>query len=379
MQAAHTGGNGGWFTRERILVLALAAITVFFFYLCYLLVVPFIPALTWALAIAVVAYPVHEWMQRRLKNRSLVAALAVVIVTVTILAPAVFVVHQVTNDAAESARNVKTFLSEGRWREVVERNALLASAAEWLDRQVDIKEQVERASEGLVGGAKKVISGSIALVTGLLITLFLLFYFFRDTEAILGSLRRGFPLSPRENEKLFTNVRDTIYAIVYGTLLLALIQGALGGLMFWLLGLPSPLLWGAVMALLAVLPLLGAAIVWIPAAIYLLVEGSWEKALILTAWGGIVVALIDNLLYPLIVKNRLRLHTVPVFMAVIGGLMVFGTAGIVLGPVALAMSVVLADVWRRRMAESAAVEDSVDAEKAAADVEPRPRRSRPAR
>lgn len=373
MDATHHE-NGAWFTSERIMVLVLAVITAFFFYLSYQLVLPFLPPLTWAVAIAVVAYPAHAWMQRRLKNRSLVAALAVVAVTVTILAPAVFVVTQVGNDAAQSAGKIKEALAEGRWRDFIDRNEMLAPLAEWIDREINVKEQVEKASGDIASGAKKVISSSIYIVTGFLITLFLLFYFFRDREIILGSLRRSFPLSPRENEKVFSNVRDAIYAIVYGTLMLALLQGTLGGLMFWILGLPSPLLWGTVMAVLAVLPVLGAAIVWIPAALFLLVEGSPEKALILVAWGCIAIGLIDNLLYPLVVKNRLRMHTVPVFIAVIGGLVTFGAAGIVLGPVVLAITVVLADVWRQRMAQSSAVENGVDAEKAAAKAESPPRR-----
>jgi predicted PurR-regulated permease PerM len=377
LDAAHHE-NGAWFTSERIMVLLLAVITAFFFYLSYQLVLPFLPALTWAVAIAVVAYPVHAWMQRRLKNRSLVAALAVVAVTVTVLAPAVFVVQQVGNDAAQNAGKIKEALAEGRWREFIDRNEMLKPLAEWIDREVNVKAQVEKASGDIASGAKKVLSSSIYIVTGFLITLFLLFYFFRDREIILGSLRRSFPLSPRENEKVFRNVRDAIYGIVYGTLMLALLQGTLGGLMFWILGLPSPLLWGTVMAVLAVLPVLGAAIVWIPAALFLLVEGSPEKAIILTAWGCIAIGLIDNLLYPLVVKNRLRMHTVPVFMAVIGGLITFGAAGIVLGPVILAITVVLADVWRQRMAQSDAVENGVDAGKAAAKAES-PARHRAAR
>lgn len=193
--------SGAWFTRERILVLVLAVITAFFFYLCYQLVLPFVPALTWALAIAVVAHPVHDWMQRRLNNKSLVAALAVVAVTATILAPAVFIVQQVSNDAVASAGKMKEALAEGRWREFLKRNAVLAPVAEWIDREASVGEQVERALGDIVGGAKKVISSSIHVVTGLLITLFLLFYFFRDKEIILGSLRRSFPLSPREHKK----------------------------------------------------------------------------------------------------------------------------------------------------------------------------------
>lgn len=376
MSAATHETQNGWFTRERVLVLALAAVTVGAFYLCYRLALPFLPAITWALAIAVVAHPLHRWMQRHLNSKSLAAGLTVLIVTVTLLAPAVLVVQQATSDAISSAEGLKEAVSDGRWRESVEKNAVLSSALDWIEREVNVKAQLERLAADILEAGKKFVSGSIYAATGMLIMLFLLYYFFRDQDKMLGGLRKSFPLSPRETDRVFHDVRDAIYAVVYGTLLLAAVQGTLGGLMFWALGLPAPLLWGAVMALLAVLPVLGAAIVWVPAAIYLAVTGSWEKALILTAWGSIVVALIDNLLYPIIVKDRLRLHTVPVFIAVIGGLMVFGMAGIVLGPVVLVIASALAEVWRRRMAEGDAVENSTDAEKAADVVEARPRRSR---
>jgi predicted PurR-regulated permease PerM len=114
-------------------------------------------------------------------------------------------------------------------------------------------------------------------------------------------------------------------------LFVTLVQGILGGLMFWWLDLPAPLLWGAVMAVVAITPVFGAALIWVPAAIFLALGGSWEKALVLTAWGGIVVALIDNLLYPVLIGKDLRMHTVPVFIAIVGGLIVFGASGLVLG------------------------------------------------
>jgi predicted PurR-regulated permease PerM len=379
MSTATHDTQNGWFTRERILVLVLAVVTVGFFYLCYQLALPFVPAIAWALAIAVVAHPLHRWMRSRMNSKSLAAGLTVLIVAVTLLAPAVFVVQQATSDAISSAEGLKEAVSDGRWREAVEGNAFLSSAVDWIEREVDVKAQLEKIAGDILEAGKKFVSGSIYAATGLLIMLFLLYYFFRDEDKILGGLRKSFPLSPRETDMVFHDVRDAIHAVVYGTLLLAVVQGTLGGLMFWALGLPAPLLWGAVMALLAVLPVLGAAIVWVPAALYLALTGSWEKALILTAWGGIVVALIDNLLYPVMVKDRLRLHAVPVFIAVIGGLMVFGMAGIVLGPVVLVIATALANVWRRRMAQGEAVENSTDAEKAADVVEARPRRGRAAK
>ena len=118
--------------------------------------------------------------------------------------------------------------------------------------------------------------------------------------------------------------------------------------MFCWLGLSAPLLWGVVMALLAVVPLLGAFLVWIPAALFLALEGSWGKALILALWGMLVVGTIDNLLRPILVGKRLRLHTVLAFISVVGGMLLFGAAGLILGPVTLTVTAVLLDVWRQR-------------------------------
>jgi predicted PurR-regulated permease PerM len=147
-----------------------------------------------------------------------------------------------------------------------------------------------------------------------------------------------------------------VRASVFGTLLVATIQGVLGGLMFWWLGLPAPLLWGAVMCLLSVLPLLGASIVWIPAAVLLVMEGSWEKALILTVWGSVVVALIDNLLYPIFVGSKLRLHTLLTFIAIVGGLFAFGASGLVLGPLVLAVALAALEIWHERTAAGQAAD-----------------------
>ena len=123
--------------------------------------------------------------------------------------------------------------------------------------------------------------------------------------------------------------------------------------MFWWLGLPAPLLWGVVMALLAVVPVLGAFVVWIPAALFLAMEGSWGKALILTVWGAVVVGTIDNLLRPFLVGKRLKLHTILAFISVVGGLILFGPAGLILGPVALTVTTVLLEIWRSRTAAEA--------------------------
>lgn len=118
--------------------------------------------------------------------------------------------------------------------------------------------------------------------------------------------------------------------------------------MFWWLGLPAPLLWGIVMGLLAVVPVLGAFVIWVPAAIFLLLDGSEGKALLLTLWGAVVVGGIDNLLYPMLVGKRLKMHTILAFISIVGGLIVFGASGLILGPVIVTITRLLLEIWRER-------------------------------
>ncbi|MGH9900872.1 MAG: AI-2E family transporter [Pyrinomonadaceae bacterium] len=342
--------DGGWLTRERALTFVLLVVTAVAFYVCYRLVLPFLPALAWALALAVVAHPLHGWIERRLKRPNIAAGLAVALVAVTLVAPAFFVTKSVVREAARWAETIRQQIETGAWRASVESNPRLAAALRWVEEGAEMRGVIEQVTDAAPAGISQFVVGSVRAVAELLITLFALFYFFRDRGVMLRALRRLVPLSDGETDEIFRRVRDTLYATIYGTLVVALVQGVLGGLMFWWLGLPAPLLWGAVMALVAIVPVLGAFVVWVPAAIILAAGGSWGKALILTIWGGVVVSLIDNLLYPALVGNKLRIHTLPVFIAIVGGLLLFGASGIVLGTVALATTIALVDVWRRRTA-----------------------------
>jgi predicted PurR-regulated permease PerM len=167
---------------------------------------------------------------------------------------------------------------------------------------------------------------------------------------ILHAIARHSPLSQAQMEGLLERIGDTIHATVYGTFAVASVQGLLGGLMFWWLGLPAPLLWGLVMGMLAVIPMLGAFVIWAPAALFLLLEGAWHDALTLSLWGMLVVGTVDNLLRPVLVGDRLRLHTVLTFLSVVGGLMVFGAAGLILGPVILVITMAMLEFWSARNA-----------------------------
>jgi predicted PurR-regulated permease PerM len=231
-----------------------------------------------------------------------------------------------------------------------------------MNDEADVAGQLQTAAGALGKAVPAILGSSLWVGAEVLITLFLLFYFFRDERPILSWLRNVLPLTDRETSLLFGRVKDSVDATIMGMVAIALFQGALGGLMMWWVGLPAPVLLATVMAVFSLVPTLGAPVVWIPAALFLLAQGSWGKALLLVAWGATAIGLIDNLLYPILVGRRLALHAVPTFFALLGGVMLFGTAGIVLGPLLLTMTWTLMEIWRRRTEEGRVASHAVRSE-----------------
>jgi predicted PurR-regulated permease PerM len=171
-------------------------------------------------------------------------------------------------------------------------------------------------------------------------------------------LRWLLPFEDRQKDVLLERIRDAIYATLQGSLSIALIQGSLGGVMFWILGIPAAVVWGVFMSLMALIPSLGTFLVWMPAAVYLFLSGHHWKAVILFAWGALVISTIDNILYPTLVGSRLRLHTVAVLFSVLGAITLVGIPGIVLGPLILTMTLTLISFWQERAVSSASTSES---------------------
>jgi len=337
-----------WGSRSHVRTLVLMGVTALGFYLCYRLTVPFLPALAWALALAVLFTPLQSWLEKRFARPGLAALVSVLVIGLIVVVPATLVAQQLVQEAAKGTELIEAKLKSGEWERAIAAYPRLAQLAEKIEQQIDLPAAVRSAAAWLSTTAGAVVKGSVFQVVGLCLTFYLLFFFLRDRRAVLQSLRSLSPLSTGEMDLMFSRIDDTIYATIYGTLAVSAVQGLLGGLMFWWLGLPAPLLWGVVMAILAVVPVLGAFVVWIPAALYLAMEGSWGKMAVLTLWGMLVIGTIDNLLRPLLVGKRLKLHTVLAFMSVVGGLIFFGAAGLILGPVVLTITMVLLEIWPNR-------------------------------
>ncbi len=335
------------YSRENLGHAVLLLITCIGLYLCWLLARPFLTAITWALALAVIGQPLHRRLGRLLKPDA-AALLAVTAITVILLAPGTFLFQKIFDEAGDRLVTIGRSLNREALYNAASQYPVAERALAWLEPRFDPGEQLSRLAGIVAGQVPNALSGSAQFITQFVIMLVTLFYFFRDRNQLLQSLSALIPLSAPETTVLFRRVAQTIHATLYGNLIVKIVQGVLGGLMFWILGLPAPTFFGAMMVLLAMLPIVGTSLVWGPAAIYLFLHGSWIKALILALWGALVVSLIDNLLYPILVAGEMRIHTLGILVAIFGGLIAFGLAGVVLGPLILATTMALLDIWRLR-------------------------------
>lgn len=335
--------------RDRIGMFVLLAATIGGVYLCYHLALPFLAPLAWALALAVLFSPMHCAIELKLKRPNLAATASVLIIALIVVAPSLFLADRLVGEAQKGANIIKAGVESGAWRKAIAERPAIAPAAQWIEEQFDIPGTVRDISSRLTDTGASLLRGSLMQMIGILLTFYFIFYFLRDRHVAAKALRSLLPLTYSETTRFFARITDTIHATVYGTLVVAAVQGTLGGLMFWWIGLPAPLLWGVVMAVLALVPVLGAFAVWIPAAIFLMLDGRWVEAVVLTVWGTVVVGGIDNLLYPMLIGSRLKLHTVAAFISIVGGLIVFGTSGLILGPLVLTISVLLLEIWQARV------------------------------
>lgn len=310
--------------------LAAAALGV---YLCFRLALPFLAPLTWALALAIVLQPVHHRIERRFASPG-AASLLTVAVSASVLGVLIVIVgQQVLREAASGADHMRELARRWDFASLGHAFPRAEPLLSWLTERFEPVETMDRLGQWLTDQSAILLRGSINQIVGFVLTFYFLFYLLRDGDRLLAGASLRLPARVNRPRPLGVRIAETVRATVRGTLLVALVQGSLGGLMFWLLGLPAPAFWGLVMGILAIVPVLGAFVVWLPAAILLALDGQWASALVLSVWGGVVIAGIDNLLYPVLVGTQLRLHTLAVFIGAVGGLVLFGAPGVILGPV----------------------------------------------
>lgn len=317
------------------------------------MVQPFLPSMASALALAVLLTPVHRRLLLLTGRPGFAAFLSVLLAILLIALPLSLLAQQVVLQAGDATALLTRLFQSGGWKDLLPANGWLAEAMEWMDRRFRLPNMADQMSAWIGTHLPGIMQGSGEQLVALIVTLYMLFYMMRDRYAALALLATILPFSRREMTALYARIADTIRATIFGTVTVAMVQGLLGGMMFWALGLPAPLLWGVVMGIVAIVPVLGTFVIWAPAVLILMSTGHTAKAFILLGWSLLIVSTVDNLLYPVLVGNRLRMHTIPTFISLVGGILVFGAAGLILGPVILTITLFLLEYWRNESAVEA--------------------------
>jgi predicted PurR-regulated permease PerM len=343
-----------WQKDKLVRWLGLLAVTLIALYLCWLMLQPFIEVLLWALVLVIVFYPVHRRIDARIGKPGWSAALSCLLVIVTILVPLTLITLAVVSEMTKLAQNL-----QGNVQGLLDPNSpFMKNTLGWVGQYVDVSgfnpaksqewvaERLRNLSGAIAGRTLGFVGGVVGTIVEVFFVIFTMYYLFRDGKSLRAAARQAMPLDNRKSGEILLRTRDVISASVYGVLVIATIQGVLGGIGFWIAGLPSALLWGVVMIFLSMIPMAGAFIVWVPAAIYLFATGEWGWGIFLTVWGVLIIGSIDNFLRPKLVGERTRLHELLIFFSVLGGLQVFGVIGLVLGPVIVAIAIALLDVLR---------------------------------
>lgn len=331
------------YLERRALLLLVVAVS---FALGWVLL-PFYGTLLWSAIIALLFVPLHRCLMPRLRHRRTLAALltvltAVVIVVVPFALLSVTLAHEAAGLLAhvESGESSPVPYLRGVFEALPRWAAALLEQFGLVDfdtLQRRLNTRLEQGSGFIAAQAFNLGQNTFEFATSLLIAPYLAFFLIRDGDRIVHAMRRALPLTPGHKQELLNKFNAVIRSTVRGNLVVAAIQGALGGLAFWFLGVRGALLWAVVMAFLSLLPAIGAALVWLPVAIWLFVTGAIWQSIALAAWGTLVIGLVDNLLRPMLVGKATLMPDYVVMITTLGGVVVFGINGFVLGPMIAAM------------------------------------------
>lgn len=345
---------------EQARWIAVLVATAIALYLCWLMMKPFLGVLAWAIVLVIVFYPVHRRLSRRIKRRGLRALLSCLLVVLIVVLPLIALTTVVAQELAKVIPNLPSHVSHL----LNSQTSPFGRVISWIEARFGIEtvsskafvvDHLKQSSEWLLGNSLNVMGNILGGIVRAFFVLFTMYYLFKDGDKIVDKLPAALPLRREQSEAIILRTKEVVSASVYGVVTIAAIQGLLGGIAFWILGIPSPLLWAVLMAFVCMIPLAGSFVVWLPLAIYLMATGHWTKAIILSVWGAVVISTVDNLLRPKLVGNQARLHELLIFFSVLGGISVFGLLGIVLGPVVLAITLGLLRTFQAR--EAASVSD----------------------
>lgn len=345
-----------WIARKTVGQWCLWGVFILVLYFCFRIMQPFLMPIFLALILSTLLAPLYGLVLRTLNGRRNLAALTICLgLTAAILVPVLFLsisLANEANDAYQQLRDPETLRKIEAWLDP-SKNPILRWLSAWLPGSLALDNlqlasrlgaQAQRIGFAVLGIASTFATGVFNFLMDYFILTVVLYFLLRDSAHFAEQVRMISPLSAEQEEKFAARFRRVTRATVVGNLATALTQGAISGFTFLLIGLPSPILWGALTALLSLVPFVGTALVWVPWTIYLLTIGSFTSAALFFVIQIVAVGGIDNVLRPLFMEGGVRMHTLVVFFSILGGIGYFGILGMFIGPLVFAMALALAEV-----------------------------------
>ncbi|WP_282177935.1 AI-2E family transporter [Vibrio nereis] len=323
---------------------------------CFLLVEPYVNSIVMAFIISLLMFPIHEWIEQRLpKHKNVASLLSCVILTFIIVVPLLFVFAAIVQQGSAFSQNVYQWVTNGGIQTLFEHPWVVKGLAlintylpfDTVNPQ-EIAQKIAKFAtsfgSNLVGISAKILGDATTFLMDFFLMLFVLFFLLRDHDKIISAIRHILPLSRSQEDKLLNEIEQVSKSAVMGSFLTAIAQGIAGGIGMWLAGFPG-LFWGTMMGFASFIPVVGTALIWIPAVLYLFLTGDTTWAIFLMVWSIVIVGSIDNLLRPFLMQGSAGMNTLMIFFSLLGGLHLFGLIGLIYGPLVFAVTMVLFKIY----------------------------------
>ena len=325
-------------------------------YIFYLVIRPFLKDIFLAIMFAMVFYPVYHVLQKWFRGRRIPAALVtVLLIVVVFLVPFTFISGLVAGQSLDLYKTISEGLQDGSLKKTL--NVKMIYFSNFLEKwhidagslQLDEKlwAALKNLTEFMYIQMTSLAKGFLGMLFDFIIILFISFFLLIDGEKFLREIKTVSPLEKPHHERILDQAGRTIKATLKGPIIVAFVQGLLGGIGFWIFQIPSAAFWGSLMVFSSVIPLVGTSIIWVPAVLYLAFTSSFWMALGMALWGTLIVAGADNVLRPLLLRGEANLHPLFTFLSILGGLSYFGFLGFILGPVVLSFLMTLFEIYKR--------------------------------
>lgn len=345
--------------RHYLSISLFLAVAAAIFYLFYRLLAPFFAPLMWAVVFAILFHPLYTRLLKKVKRPGLASMLILILIIVVIIGPVALLSVMLVEQAASAVQRVTEMRQNGEmdnlWSQIAPWwDGIVARLSPYVDvQQLDLRAISENAVSWLGGFFVNQTSWIIANVSKaifyFLLMLFTLYYLLKDGVTLVGRIGALMPLERSRTDAMLKELKGIISSTMISGIVIALIQGAVGGIMFALIGIPSALFWGAIMAFLSVIPLLGAFIIYVPAGIILIINGDVVQGCIIIGVGTLIVSQIDNFLRPYMVAGGTNMHPLMLFLSMTGGIALLGIEGLIAGPLVAAAFVTILEVFENEI------------------------------